>query len=69
MWACKDVLGGEVLSLKNVSSKNPLTKIFGVNGFLFFDRFSRGKLRYGRDSDGPGCGFCQAHVKFDGGLD
>lgn len=68
MWACKDVLGGEVLSLKNVSSKNPLTKIFGVNGFLFFDRFSRGKLQYGHGLDGPGCGFYQAHARFDAVL-
>ena len=64
-----DVLWGEVLSLKNVSSKNPLTKIFGVNGFLFFDRFSRGKLQHGHGLDGLGCGFYQAHAKFDGGLD
>ena len=69
MWACKDVLGGEVLSLKNVSSKNPLTKIFGVNGFLFFDRFSRGKLQYGHGLDELECGFYRGRAKFDAKLD
>lgn len=67
MWACKDVLGGEVLSLKMCQVKTRSLKFLEWTGFIF-DRFSRGKLQYGHGLDELECGFYRGRAKFDAVL-